>query len=81
MISKGKRREIKAWSMIFSCLRLSWRRDYLECSKVIANQTPLGLGLTHNEICDSCRRRFINPRHQFLNLQEGLMSSIYKESL
>ncbi|CAA7407830.1 unnamed protein product [Spirodela intermedia] len=48
---EGNKKKIKAWLMSFSCLRSSWRRDYLEHIKIITDQASLGLGLTHNEIC------------------------------
>ncbi|CAA7394592.1 unnamed protein product [Spirodela intermedia] len=47
---KEKMRKIKTRSMAFSCPRSSWRRDYLDCIKIIADQAPLGLRLTHNEL-------------------------------
>ncbi|CAA7405084.1 unnamed protein product [Spirodela intermedia] len=47
--SEGKKREIKAQSIVFSCSRLLWRRDYLEHIKIIIDQASLGLRLTHNE--------------------------------
>ncbi|CAA6675655.1 unnamed protein product [Spirodela intermedia] len=46
---KGKKREIKAQSMQFSCSRLSWKRDYLERIKIVTDQALLGLELTHNK--------------------------------
>ncbi|CAA6675352.1 unnamed protein product [Spirodela intermedia] len=50
-LAKRNRREIKAWLIAFSCLRLLWRRNYLERIKIVTNQSSLGLRLTHNEIC------------------------------
>ncbi|CAA6670769.1 unnamed protein product [Spirodela intermedia] len=44
-----KHREIKVWSTTFSCLRSSWRRDYLKCVKIITDQESLSLGQVHNE--------------------------------
>ncbi|CAA7400857.1 unnamed protein product [Spirodela intermedia] len=44
-----KKREIKVRSTTFLCSRSSWRRDYLECIKIIMDQASLGLGLAHNE--------------------------------
>ncbi|CAA7395717.1 unnamed protein product [Spirodela intermedia] len=36
--------------MTFLYLKSSWRRDYLECTKIITDQTSLGLGLAHNKV-------------------------------
>ncbi|CAA6673982.1 unnamed protein product [Spirodela intermedia] len=55
--SEGKKREIKAQSIVFSCSRLLWRRDYLEHIKIIIDQASLGLRLTHNEVCARSRSR------------------------
>ncbi|CAA7407474.1 unnamed protein product [Spirodela intermedia] len=44
------KKKIKAWSIAFSCLKSSWRRDYLGYIKNVMDQASLGLGLAHNEI-------------------------------
>ncbi|CAA7395910.1 unnamed protein product [Spirodela intermedia] len=44
------------YSMAFSCPRSSWRRNYLECIKIITDQASLGLRLTHNELMIKNRR-------------------------
>ncbi|CAA6675410.1 unnamed protein product [Spirodela intermedia] len=49
------KRKIKAWSRAFSCPRSSWRRDYLECIKIVTDQASLGLRLTHNQVCTRFR--------------------------
>ncbi|CAA7397911.1 unnamed protein product [Spirodela intermedia] len=53
-LAKQNRREIKTWSIAFSCPRSSWRSDYLECIKIVMDQASLGLGLGHNEVSGSC---------------------------
>ncbi|CAA7394795.1 unnamed protein product [Spirodela intermedia] len=50
ILVEGNKRKIKTWSMTFSCLRSSWRRDYLEHIKIIMGQASHSLRLVHNKV-------------------------------
>ncbi|CAA7401468.1 unnamed protein product [Spirodela intermedia] len=50
---EGNKKKINAWSIVFSCPRSLWRRNYLERIKIIMNQASLSLGLTYNEETNS----------------------------
>ncbi|CAA6668848.1 unnamed protein product [Spirodela intermedia] len=48
-LSQIKRWKITTRSITFLCSKSPWRRGYLECIKIIADQAPLSLGLAHNK--------------------------------
>ncbi|CAA6661479.1 unnamed protein product [Spirodela intermedia] len=54
----------------------SWRRDYLECIKIVMDQTSLDLGLTHNKFQNSEK---FSGRSQGCNITLGNISEFYSK--